>query len=52
MEIFFYAQILLHLLGGGVGFLFNPRGAHASRATHGIAVLASLAGVVFSGNIL
>jgi hydrogenase-4 component B len=52
MALFFYAQILLHILGGIAGFLFEQHGEKANRATHGLAVLASAAGVLFSLAIL
>ncbi|MFA5159789.1 MAG: hydrogenase 4 subunit B [Candidatus Omnitrophota bacterium] len=52
MALFFYAQILLHVLGGIAGFLFEQHGEKANRATHGLAVLASVAGVLFSLGIL
>lgn len=52
MALFFYAQILLHLLGGIAGFLFEQHGEKANRATHGLAVLASAAGLLFSLSIL
>ncbi|MFA5167298.1 MAG: hydrogenase 4 subunit B [Candidatus Omnitrophota bacterium] len=52
MALFFYAQILLHVLGGIAGFLFEQHGEKANRATHGLAVLAGAAGVLFSLGIL
>ncbi len=52
MALFFYAQVLLHVLGGIAGFLFEPHGEKANRATHSLAVLAGLAGTLFSLGIL
>ena len=52
MALFFYAQILLHIFGGIAGFLFEQRGEKANRVTHGLAVLASAAGILFSLGIL
>ncbi len=52
MELFFYGQILLLIAGGGAGFLFDRRGEKANRATHALAVLASVAGILFSVYIL
>ncbi len=52
MELFFYAQIPLHILGGIAGFLFEQHGEKANHATHGLAVLASVAGILFSLSIL
>ncbi|HOW87027.1 MAG TPA: hydrogenase 4 subunit B [Candidatus Omnitrophota bacterium] len=52
MELFFYAQVLLHCLGGGAGFLFDQQSESANRATHFLAVAAGAAGVVFSLAIL
>jgi len=52
MSLFFYAQILLYCLGAISGFLFKQQGENASRATHGLAALASASGVLFSMGIL
>jgi hydrogenase-4 component B len=52
MAFFFYIQVLLHILGGIAGFLFEQHGEKANRVTHGLAVLASAAGILFSLHIL
>lgn len=52
MALFFYAQIFFHGLGGLSGFFFKQQGKNASRATHALAVLASLSGILFSLGIL
>lgn len=52
MALFFFVQVLLYVLGGLAGFLFEQRGEKANRVTHGFAILASAAGVLFSLGIL
>jgi len=52
MALLFYTQVLSHCLGGIASFLFNQRGENANRVTHGFAVLASAAGVLFSLSVL
>ncbi|MBU9888386.1 MAG: hydrogenase 4 subunit B [Candidatus Omnitrophica bacterium] len=52
MALFFYIQVILHSIGAVVGFLFDPRGERANRATHGLAVLAGASGVVFALGVL
>ncbi len=52
MALFFYIQILFHVLGGIAGFLFEQHGEKANRVTHGLAVLAGVAGIVFSLGVL
>jgi hydrogenase-4 component B len=52
MASFFYAQILLHGFGSIAGFLFKQDGEKANRSTHFLAVLAGLAGTLFSLNVL
>ncbi|MBN1688069.1 MAG: hydrogenase 4 subunit B [Candidatus Omnitrophica bacterium] len=52
MELLFFVQVLLHILGGIAGFLFEQHGEKANRVTHGLAVLASALGILFSLGIL
>lgn len=52
MAFFFYVQVVLHCAGALAGFLFDPRGENASRATHLSAAFAGAAGILFSLNIL
>lgn len=52
MEILFIAQIVLHLLGAASGFVLVRYQDAARRLTHGLAVLAGLAGMVYSTPVL